>query len=101
MGVLALTPGPSPAPLIPRKRGLWERGDSGERVRHLRAVDGHDEHFFGPPLIPKWERGNRPHQEAAHLAPNMGAVRPSTHAGERTWFAVHVVGADASAARFA
>jgi hypothetical protein len=34
-------------------------------------------HLFRPPLNPQGERGNRPHQEAVHLSPNMGTVRPS------------------------
>jgi hypothetical protein len=47
---LALTPGPSPAPLDPPQAGLWERGDSGGRLRHPIAVHGQCEHLFGPPL---------------------------------------------------
>jgi hypothetical protein len=43
-------PAPLPPPLIPRKRGLWERGDSGGRLRHPIAVHGQCEHLFGPPL---------------------------------------------------
>jgi hypothetical protein len=31
-------------------QGLRERDDSGARLGHLIAVDGHCEHLFGPPL---------------------------------------------------
>jgi hypothetical protein len=56
MRLLTLTPSPSHAPpLIPRKRGLWERGDSDERVRHPMTVDGHDEQLFGLPLNARGE----------------------------------------------
>jgi hypothetical protein len=40
-------PAPLPPPLIPRMRGLRERGDSGERLWPPIAVDGHCEHLFG------------------------------------------------------
>jgi hypothetical protein len=43
---------PSPRPLSHTQ----ERGDSGERLWPPIAVDGHDEHLFGPPLNHK-ERG--------------------------------------------
>jgi hypothetical protein len=62
MGGLALTPAPSPAPLDPPQacpresvgRGLWERGDSGERLRHPMAVDCQCEQLFAPPRIPAY-----------------------------------------------
>jgi hypothetical protein len=50
-------PSPLPPPLIPRTRGLWERGDSGARLWHPMAVDGQCEHFFCLPLNSLWERG--------------------------------------------
>jgi hypothetical protein len=43
-------PAPPRSPLIPRKRGLQERGDSGGRLEHPIAVYDQYEHRFGPPL---------------------------------------------------
>jgi hypothetical protein len=57
---LALTPGPSPAPPDPPQAGFWERGDSGERLGHLMAVDGHCEQLVCPPLNSPAEGSGEP-----------------------------------------